>query len=115
MIGLTPRQRDLLEYLRAFIGQNGFAPKLDEAAAGLGLKSKSTAKRLMDGLVERGFVRRVPNLACAIELIPDQPIIINGHRYRFIDKSRAFSTGGATPAVSAAPFAGAAGSVARGG
>jgi DNA-binding MarR family transcriptional regulator len=57
--GLTPKQHQLLQFLRARESQGLPAPSLDEMAAAVGLESKSGAHRLVAGLVERGYVRRM--------------------------------------------------------
>jgi repressor LexA len=67
MIPLTAKQRDLL----AFLQSCGRTPSFDEMRLALGLRSKSGVHRLIEGLEERGFIRRVPNRARAIELVPN--------------------------------------------
>lgn len=85
MIGLTPRQRDLLAYLHGC----ELCPSYEEMREAIGLENKSGITRLVDALEERGYIRRLPNRARAIELIPQTPIIIKGQPYRFIQKTRA--------------------------
>lgn len=58
--GLTPRQRDVLDFIRSHQGEHGVTPTYDEIAAGIGLSSKSGIARMIDGLEERGFVTRLP-------------------------------------------------------
>ena len=81
MMGLTPRQRDALARLCA-------DPDVSRAelARSLGVWP-SSAQRLVNGLEERGYIRRHPNRARSIEIIP-QPIVIKGERYRFIPVGR---------------------------
>lgn len=67
--GLTRRQADLLEFIRQHTDRHGISPSFDEMAAGVGSASKSTVFRLIQGLEERGFVRRFPNRARAIEIV----------------------------------------------
>lgn len=87
MIGLTKRQRDLLDYLSGFIAERGYCPTFKQMGAGIGLQgnghSNAAVARLLDGLEERGCIRRLRNRRCAIQLI-DRPCFINGHPYRFI-------------------------------
>lgn len=67
---LTRKQRELLIFIADYIeGNNGLGPTLDEMAKALGLKAKSGAHRLVEGLEERGFIRRIPNRARAIEVL----------------------------------------------
>lgn len=66
---LTERQAVLLSLIEDSIHANGSAPSFDEMASSLGLASKSGVHRLVSALEERGFIRRVPNRARAIEVV----------------------------------------------
>ncbi|MBT7944318.1 MAG: transcriptional repressor LexA, partial [Alphaproteobacteria bacterium] len=70
---LTRKQYELLIYLDQQLKQNGVSPSFDEMKDALGLKSKSGIHRLITGLEERGFIRRLPHRARAIEVqrLPD--------------------------------------------
>jgi repressor LexA len=70
MIPLTRKQSALLEFLRGC----DECPSFDEMKVALGLKSKSGVHRLVDALEERGYIRRIPNRARAIELVHDPKI-----------------------------------------
>ena len=65
---LTKQQRKLLEVIRESLTSNGSAPSFDEMKDALGLKSKSGVHRLIKGLEERGFIRRLPHRARALEV-----------------------------------------------
>lgn len=70
VVPLTRRQQDTLNFIRGFsIKNRGIAPTYDEIKDGIGLTSKSGIARLVDGLVERGCIRRLPNRARAIVVI----------------------------------------------
>ncbi|MEZ2410515.1 LexA family protein [Bosea sp. RCC_152_1] len=70
-VGLTPRQLDLLEYLREYIGREGHAPTYDQMS--LDLKtSRAFAHKLVCGLIERGYVQRLQNRPRALALV-DEP------------------------------------------
>ena len=87
MIGLTPRQRDCLRFLRACQPE---CPTYEEMRLALNLKAKSAVHHLVVGLEQRGHLRRLPHRACAIEVLDSpQPIIIRGKPYRFIPKTKA--------------------------
>lgn len=74
MNGLTKRQKDLLEFIRSHVRENGgVPPSYDEMKEGLGLASKSGIARLMDALEERGFIRRIYHRARSLELM-DEPL-----------------------------------------
>ena len=69
MMGLTRRQRDLLDFIGAYMATENVAPSFEEMKVGIGLKSKSGIHRLIDSLEERGFINRIPDRARAIELL----------------------------------------------
>jgi repressor LexA len=72
---LTARQRDCLRFIETFQAENdGASPTFDEIRGALGLAGKSGVFRLLDGLEERGFIRRLPNRVRAIELIDRSPL-----------------------------------------
>lgn len=65
---LTKKQRDLLIYINDYIQKTGLSPSFEEMKMGLDLKSKSGIHRLINALVERGFLERLPNKARALEV-----------------------------------------------
>ena len=66
---LTKKQLELLNFLESHLKQNEVPPSFDEMKDALNLKSKSGIHRLVSALEERGFIRRLPNRARAIEII----------------------------------------------
>jgi len=66
---LTRKQTDLLLYINRRLHEDGISPSFDEMRDALGLKSKSGIHRLISGLEERGFIRRLPHRARALEVI----------------------------------------------
>ena len=66
---LTRKQYELLAYLDKELRKKGVSPSFDEMKDALGLKSKSGIHRLITGLEERGFIRRLPHRARAIEVL----------------------------------------------
>jgi len=66
---LTKKQYELLKFLNIKIKTNGVAPSFEEMKDAIGLKSKSGIHRLITSLEERGFVRRLPHRARALEII----------------------------------------------
>ncbi len=66
---LTRKQRELLVFIRDRLNASGVAPSFDEMKDALDLKSKSGIHRLITGLVERGYLQRLPNRARAIEVL----------------------------------------------
>lgn len=70
---LTKKQRDLLIFIHESMSQGNIAPSFEEMKEALGLKSKSGIHRLITGLVERGYLERLPHRARALEVkkLPD--------------------------------------------
>ena len=66
---LTRKQNDLLLFINQRLQENGVSPSFDEMRDALGLKSKSGIHRLISGLEERGFIRRLPHRARALEVL----------------------------------------------
>lgn len=66
---LTQKQRDLLILIHSRMSKGDLAPSFDEMRDLLGLKSKSGIHRLITGLVERGYLARLPHRARALEVI----------------------------------------------
>lgn len=66
---LTPKQRDLLEFIHQRLTATGVPPSFDEMKIALDLKSKSGIHRLITALEERGFIRRLPHRARALEIL----------------------------------------------
>lgn len=66
---LTKKQQILLQFISERLNSDGVPPSFDEMKAALDLKSKSGIHRLIMALEERGFIRRLPNRARAIEVI----------------------------------------------
>lgn len=66
---LTKKQHQLLLYIHHCLETRGVSPSFDEMKEALDLKSKSGIHRLITGLTERGFIRRLPHRARALEIL----------------------------------------------
>lgn len=66
---LTAKQKELLLYIHGRIKDNGVSPSFDEMKEALNLASKSGIHRLITALEERGFIRRLPHRARALEVL----------------------------------------------
>jgi repressor LexA len=66
---LTAKQRELLLFIDQRLKQGGISPSFDEMREALDLRSKSGVHRLISALEERGFIRRLPNRARALEVV----------------------------------------------
>jgi repressor LexA len=70
--GLTPRQRRVLEVIRAAIEQRGYPPSIREIGSAVGLTSSSSVAHQLKVLEQRGYLRRDPHRPRALEvLLPD--------------------------------------------
>ncbi len=66
---LTRKQSELLRFIHERLKETGVPPSFDEMKEALDLKSKSGIHRLILALEERGFIRRLPNRARALEIL----------------------------------------------
>ena len=66
---LTGKQHQLLSYLIDYQAEKEITPSFDEMRAAIGLASKSGIHRLVSALEERGYIRKLPNRARAIEIL----------------------------------------------
>lgn len=70
--GLTPRQRLVLETVRASVESRGYPPSMREIGDAVGLTSPSSVKHQLTALERKGYLRRDPNRPRAIEVVqPD--------------------------------------------
>jgi len=66
---LTKKQKNLLIFINEKLKRTGISPSYDEMRISLNLKSKSGIHRLISALEERGFIKRLPHKARALEVI----------------------------------------------
>ena len=66
---LTKKQKNLLVFINKRIRSSGVSPSYEEMKNSLNLKSKSGIHRLISALEERGFIRRLPHKARALEVL----------------------------------------------
>ena len=66
---LTAKQHELIRFIQAKLEETGISPSFEEMKEALDLKSKSGVHRLISALEERGFIRRLPNRARALEVL----------------------------------------------
>ncbi|NLR71435.1 transcriptional repressor LexA [Novosphingobium sp. ERN07] len=73
---LTRKQHELLTFIQVRLEETGISPSFEEMKEALDLKSKSGVHRLISALEERGFIRRLPNRARALEVLrqPDSAV-----------------------------------------
>ena len=66
---LTRKQHELIRFIQTRLEESGVSPSFEEMKDALDLKSKSGVHRLISALEERGFIRRLPNRARALEVL----------------------------------------------
>ena len=66
---LTRKQHELIRFIQVKLEETGISPSFEEMKEALDLKSKSGVHRLISALEERGFIRRLPNRARALEVL----------------------------------------------
>jgi repressor LexA len=74
---LTRKQHELLLYINKRLNEDGVSPSFEEMKEALNLRSKSGIHRLISGLEERGFIRRLAHRARALEVVklPEQTAV----------------------------------------
>ena len=69
---VTPRQKEILEYLGRHIEKKGYAPTIEEIGEHFGLSSLATVHKHLTNLQEKGLIKREWNRSRALELVPSQ-------------------------------------------
>ena len=87
---LTRKQYDLLHFIHQRLQKDGVPPSFDEMKDALDLRSKSGIHRLITALEERGFIRRLPHRARAIEIarLPETLDASAGFKPALVDGGR---------------------------
>lgn len=67
---LTRRQKQILDYLEAYINENGYAPSFEEIAGNFAFRSLATVHEHLTNLERKGYIARVHNESRSIDLIP---------------------------------------------
>ena len=91
---LTVKQKELLVFINSRVQETGVPPSFDEMKEALDLRSKSGIHRLITALEERGFIRRLPHRARALEILKLPDAMQDGAR-----------KAGFSPSVIEGPFA----------
>ncbi len=75
---LTAKQHELIRFIQERLEETGISPSFEEMKEALDLKSKSGVHRLISALEERGFIRRLPNRARALEVLKQPENAVSG-------------------------------------
>ena len=82
---LTAKQHELLLFIQRRLEETGISPSFEEMKDALDLRSKSGVHRLISALEERGFIRRLPNRARALEVTREPENLASARRPAGID------------------------------
>lgn len=85
---LTRKQSELLSFIERYIAEKGYAPSFEEMKVAARLRSKSGIHRLITGLEERGYIRRLHFKDRAIEVTRPKPLLDRRLLDRIIDAER---------------------------
>ena len=77
---LTAKQHELIRFIQQRLEETGISPSFEEMKEALDLKSKSGVHRLISALEERGFLRRLPNRARALEVLKQPEDVVSGSK-----------------------------------
>lgn len=69
-MAVTRRQKEILDFLEAFVTRNGYSPSFEEIARGMGLKSLATVHKHITNLEKKGMLDRVHNRSRSIDVVP---------------------------------------------
>lgn len=72
-MALTRRQREILDYVRQFIRENGYSPSLEEIGRHFGLSSVATVHKHVQHLVQKGHLRKAWNRSRSVEPVEEEP------------------------------------------
>jgi repressor LexA len=101
---LTAKQKELLVFIDTRLRETGVPPSFEEMKEALALQSKSGVHRLIMALEERGFIRRLPHRARAIEVIKLPDAMADGAQRRSpFSPSVVEGSGRRTPQLAAPP------------
>ena len=70
---VTPRQRQIYDYLCRYTDANGYAPTIAEIGAHFNLSSPASVHHIISGLEREGLIRRMPNVSRGIEVVRQEP------------------------------------------
>ena len=69
-MAVTRRQKEVLDFLEAFVQRNGYSPSFEEIARGMNLKSLATVHKHITNLEKKGMLDRVHNRSRSIDVLP---------------------------------------------
>lgn len=94
---LTAKQHELIQFIQQRLEETGISPSFEEMKDALDLKSKSGVHRLISALEERGFIRRLPNRARALEVLKQPEDVVSASPAVSNDNVVSLKTAAAAP------------------
>ena len=76
--GISPRQREALNFIAAFIDDKGYSPSMWEIGGALGIKSVSQVASIVSRLQERGYVTRLAHKGRSLSIVGAERVSIEG-------------------------------------
>jgi SOS-response transcriptional repressor LexA len=70
--GITPKQKAVLDFVTAFINDNGYSPSIAEISKATKLKSRSSVHAMLNRLISRGLLLKTNYEARSLQLPPDE-------------------------------------------
>ena len=71
-MALTRRQREIYDYIREFVDEQGYSPSLEEIGEAFGLSSVATVHKHVQHLVEKGYLRKAWNRSRSVEPVEQE-------------------------------------------
>ena len=71
MKGASPKQQEILDYIKKFVLDKGYPPSIREICEGVNLKSTSSVFTHLEGLEKKGYIRRSASKTRAVEICDD--------------------------------------------
>lgn len=100
---LTAKQHELIRFIQTRLEESGVSPSFEEMKEALDLKSKSGVHRLISALEERGFIRRLPNRARALEVLKQPEDVTLSRSAAAAPTNDILARAKSTPAIAPAP------------
>lgn len=86
MINLTPRQLELVRFIRVYRGERGTMPNYVEMMSAIGVKSRGGLARLMKGMEIRGAVKRNSRRSRDFQIIEETGVVLSPEICRLVDQ-----------------------------
>ncbi|GGH14855.1 transcriptional repressor LexA [Silvibacterium dinghuense] len=85
-MAVTRRQKEVLDFITAFVQRNGYSPSFEEIAQGLELRSLATVHKHVTNLQNKGLLQRAHNRSRSIDVLPPRPKARPGERFPLLGR-----------------------------